>query len=85
MISYILKTFFFQLIIIIFYLGVTSYWFVTRGRIDPIATGLQQDLLMLFHLISIVLVAVKGSPDIKQKYLKFIMCSINSKHIFCFQ
>jgi hypothetical protein len=69
MMLYILKTFLVHLAIIVFYLGITSYWFVTRGRIDPIQTGLQQGLLILFHLICTVMVAVKGNPNIKQKYI----------------
>ncbi len=75
--KYILKTFSIHLIIILFYLGITSYWFVTRGPIDPIKTGLQQALLILFHLISTVLVVVKGNNDIKQKYVINLLCVLS--------
>ncbi len=77
MMLYILKTFLVHLAIIVFYLGITSYWFVTRGRIDPIQTGLQQGLLILFHLISTVMVTVKGNPNIKQKYIVNLLCVLS--------
>lgn len=76
-IKYILKAFFIHFTIILFYLGITSYYFVIRKSIEPIATGLQQDLLMLFHLISSVIVAVKGKAMIKQKYLINLLCVLS--------
>lgn len=75
--KYILKTFFIHLIITVFYLGITSYWFVTRSAIDPIKTGLQQNILTLIHLISTVVVVVKGKPNIKQKYLINLLCVLS--------
>ncbi len=66
---YIFKTFLFHLIVAIFYLGITSYWFVVRGTIDPIKTGLQQDLLMLIHLIAATLFPIANRNIIKRKHL----------------
>lgn len=65
---YIFKTFFIHLTIIIFYLGITSYWFVTHG-FHPIKTGLQQDLLMLIHLITASIFPIANDNILKRNHI----------------
>ncbi len=69
MFNYITKTFFFHLFVAICYLGITSYWFVTRGSIDPIKTGLQQDLLMLIHLVTATIFPIANKTILKRKHI----------------
>ena len=73
MLNYITRAFIFHLSVAIFYLSITSYWFVTRGTIDPIKTGLQQNLLMLIHLIVATSFPVSIKKIVKRKHLTNFM------------
>ncbi len=68
MLKYISITFFFHLLVAIFYLGITSYWFVTQG-FNPIKTGLQQNFLMLVHLITASVFPIANRNTIKRKHI----------------
>jgi len=70
--KYILRTFIFNLVIAFSYLGITSYWFISKG-FDPIKTGLQQDFLMLIHLMAATAFPISNKTVIKRKhFLSFI-------------
>lgn len=75
MIGYCIKRFVLHFVVAIFYLGVTSYWFVTKG-FNPIKSGLQQDLLMLIHLITASVFPIANKNAIKRKHLLNFMIVI---------
>jgi len=63
-IKFPLKQFLIHLLAALFYLGITSYWFVMGRDPNPIGIGFQQDICMLLHLIIAIVIPIRS------KYLK---------------
>lgn len=68
MLNYVIRVFIFHLLVATVYLGITSYWFVTKG-FNPIKTGLQQDLLMLIHLTVATIFPLPNKNILKKKHI----------------
>lgn len=82
--KYTMKILFYQFLIVILYIGVTSHIFVHSKYPDPIGIGFLQLILVMLHLVIVVIVYFVKPASEKKMTQKQLILSLTSIIIWYF-